>query len=202
MGRIYKLLERLWLSLASGEALSGHKQYDPRYCSLLLFSVLLAQSWLCSQEGFLLHLPRWHLATSSAVVLNLGWFFPLGDIWQCQRHFWLSELGRRGRMLLTSWYIEAKNTQDRSPQQRIIQSQMSIVLRLRNPDPGQHAFSSVPSREDRICVPEFPRRKIKSGLEQFDKSQPLLKRHFLSFVTEAFSLHFPLSPGSLLCWQT
>lgn len=29
-------------------------------------------------------------------------------------------------------------------------------------------------------------------------SQPLLKRHFLSFVTEAFSLHFPLFPRSVM----
>lgn len=59
-------------------------------------------------------------------------------------------------MLLTSWYREARHTQDSSLQQRIIQSQMSVVLRLRNPVPGQHAFSFIPSREDRIYVPEFP----------------------------------------------
>lgn len=65
-------------------------------------------------------------------------------------------------------YIEAKYTQNNSLQQRIIQPQMSVVLRLRNPAPGQHAFSSIPSKEDRIYVPEFPEKKKKSGLEQFD----------------------------------
>lgn len=127
-----------------------------------------------------------------------GDFPPRGDIWQCRSHVWLSELGRRDRMLLTSWYREARHTQDSSLQQRIIQSQMSVVLRLRNPVPGQHAFSFIPSREDRIYVPEFPGGGG-ARWEQFDKSWSLLKRHFLSFVTAAFSLRFPLSPESLLC---
>ena len=92
VGGIYKLLERLQLSLASGEAFSGHQQSDRHCYSLLLFSVLLAPSWLCSQEGLLLSLPKLILSyfhgsgsQPGAILPPRGHLAMSGDIFGCQK---------------------------------------------------------------------------------------------------------------------
>lgn len=96
------------------------------FCFILIAAVMLSSSSSLS----------YHLCRYESVVLSQGLSYPLGDIPNVWRWFWLSRLGRllassgqRPRMLLN---ILPRTGQP--PIKKKVWFQVSVVLRLRNSD--------------------------------------------------------------------